>query len=365
MLLHRFRWASCQLQELKKLKSTRPSHVKTALRCLPTTLDETYERILMGIEEMLCTDALTLLRWLAYAKSPLSLCELVEATVIDLTAEGSVEVDDRPGLDDTLEILSGLVTIEGDADDYEVHGNRHAKRKWQQFAEDDVELSSDRQQIAKDHIRLAHFSIKEYLESRRILASSAKAFYLESAREHGILCQSCLIYLMHYSSSEKKLSTSQDFTTFPLLLYAAKSWFYHSALREAAAATHEVVFLCAETTLRDWLRVHQPDRIQEGSFGELNDIGSSLYYASFAGLDRVVGDLLQIGADVHDPGGNYGNALQAASYSGHEKVVQTLIDAGANVNAQGGFYSNALQAASARGHEKVVQMLMDAGAHSS
>ncbi|KAF2719344.1 hypothetical protein K431DRAFT_212208, partial [Polychaeton citri CBS 116435] len=359
-----FRWAYCQLQELKKLKSTRPRFVKEALYSLPTTLDETYERILIGIEEGLRIDALVLLRWLAYAKSPLSLSELVDATVIDLAGKGNVQVEDRPGLDDPLEILSGLVTIVGSERNEDDLDYVEGVRQDASGSENEkTELTRPRQQIAgATKVKLAHFSVKEYLESKRILESSAKDFHLENTREHRMLSQSCLVYLMHYSSCDEKLSTKQDLIRFPLLRYAAESWFYHSALQGDVQPTRETDLLCAKATLRDWLQVCQPDRTWEKGFGYLGEIGSSLYYASFLGLEQVVGKLLSTRADVHAQGGQYGNALQAASFGGHEKVVQMLMDAGADVHAQGGQFGNALQAASSEGHEKVVQMLIDAGA---
>jgi hypothetical protein len=58
----------------------------------------------------------------------------------------------------------------------------------------------------------------------------------------------------------------------------------------------------------------------------------------------------------------YVNALVTASEKGREKVVQMLLDAGADVNAQGGQDGTALYRASFGGHVKVAQMLLDAGA---
>ncbi|WPH04423.1 Hypothetical protein R9X50_00731400 [Acrodontium crateriforme] len=356
-----FRWAHCQLQELKKLKSTRPRFVKDALYSLPSTLDETYERMLIGIDARLRADALTLLRWLAYAKSPPSLGELVDATVIDLEGEGNVEVEDRPGLDDTLEILSSLVIIIGREGDEDAN---HVEDADSESDASDIRLAHRLGHITSHtRVRLAHFSVKEYLESPRILGSSAQYFHLESAREHSVLSQSCLVYLMHYSSCQEKLLAKKDFETFPLLGYAAESWYYHSALQKNSQATREIDLLCNETILRDWLRVHKPDQSYKDSFSELEQIASSLYYASFLGLEEVAGQLLINRADVDAQGGYYGNALQAAAMiDGHEKIVQMLLDAGADVNAQGGYYGNALQAAVLDGHEKIVQMLLDAGA---
>ncbi|RMZ87896.1 hypothetical protein DV736_g4876, partial [Chaetothyriales sp. CBS 134916] len=105
---------------------------------------------------------------------------------------------------------------------------------------------------------------------------------------------------------------------------------------------------------------------QGGYYADVNAqgglYGNALQAASDSGHEKVVQMLLERGADVNAQGGYYGNALQAASEGGHEKVVQMLLEHGADVNAQGGEYGNALQAASNGGHEKVVQTLLEHGA---
>ena len=346
----------CQLQELKKLKSTRPSHVREALSNLPETLDETYERMLTRIEKISRKDALVL-RWLTYAHFPLTLGELAETRVIDLEGDGSVDVDDRGGLEDLLAILSGLVTIEGIDN---VHGEMEASRFMSVDSEEsNTDVTNPVRRVETDaKVRFAHFSVKEYLESERILQSDAKTYYMESAREHTFLAQSCLTYLMQYSCNLEKTSTRQDLTEFPLLKYAARSWSYHSSLRQSSGVSRETIFLNSKTARRDWLLIYQSDK-EWAPFDKLGRIGSSVYYASFFGLSEVVQELLKTYTDVNARGGVYGNALQAASVGGYEEVVYMLLDAGANVNAQGGYYGNALQAASVRGHENLVRVLLD------
>ncbi|KAK4901068.1 hypothetical protein LTR49_027331 [Elasticomyces elasticus] len=372
-----FRWASCQLQELKKIKVTKPKYIKEALRNLPATLDATYDRMLAAIENVYRKEAIVLLQWLAYAQSPPSLGELVEAAIVDITDEGHVEVDERGGLEDTLEILSGLVVLVGvDTEDYEGEDeenvriletddrqNEGPRSEVSDYEDADKTAAYRLRRIREDtKVRLAHFSVKEYLESGRILQSEAKDFYLESTIGHRLLTQSCLRYIMHYSSSNEKSSTSQDLTNFPLLPYAARSWFYHASIQQAQECTREASFLSCQDAVHDWHLVHCPDQSWKQPFDHMEATGSGLYYASFLGLEAIVNRLLANEAEVNAQGGYYGNALQAASWGGHEKVVQMLLDAGAKVNAQGGHYGNALQAASKGGHEKVVRMLLDAGA---
>ncbi|KAK6436813.1 hypothetical protein LTR95_006993 [Oleoguttula sp. CCFEE 5521] len=361
-----FRWVYCQLQQLKKSKSTQPSSLKAALFALPKTLDETYQRMLNNIDEDDRPYALKLIRWLAYAQSPPSLGELAEASIIDPmddpAADGSVNIDDRGDWEDALEILADFVVIEG-ADEADMD-DRISRSAGLDDVRGDLGVTYLSHDIEKDtRVRLAHFSVKEYLESSRILASDAKEFHFDSAKEHKFLTQSCLVYLMYYSSSSQKTSTKQDLTTFPLLEYAAKTWSYHALLQECSNSIPELSLLTSEVSKRDWLSVYDPDHSWKPPFGtDQIDIGQALYYASLLGFETAVQMLIDAGADINAQGGMYRNALHAASFGGLEKVVEMLIDAGADVNAQGGDCGNALQTASLRGHEKVVQMLMNAGA---
>jgi ankyrin repeat protein len=367
LVLRRFRWVFCQLQELKKSKSTRPNSVKAALLALPETLDETYERMLNNISEDDRPYALTFLRWLAYAKSPPTLDQLREASVIDPAddpaAEGVVDIDNRGGWGDSLEILAGLVITEG-ADEQEEMDDGLARSDVSDEGERDIDAVKLKGQVGKDtKVRLAHFSVKEYLESSRILSSNAKEFFLDPAKEHGFLTQSCLVYLMYYSDCSWKTLTTRDLAKFPLLQYAARSWYHHALLQRRESTVRELTLLGTDDMRRNWLFVHDPDHSWKQSFeSHEKDAGDALYYASLLGLEKVVQMLMGSEADVNAQGGRYGNALQAASYGGREKVVQILMAAGADVNIQGGHFGNALQAASCENREKVVRMLMDAGA---
>ncbi|USW54031.1 Putative heterokaryon incompatibility [Septoria linicola] len=179
-----FRWAYCQLQELKKLNATKPKYVKELLHNLPATLDDTYERILSRIDIMYYEEAFALLQWLAYAQSPLSLSELVEVTIIDVSEDGNVVEDERGAIEDSLEILSELVILQdADEEGEEREAGGHAEENHENHGSDqfpDLEWENsdaDRSSIASHHrrrpdkdmkVRLAHFSVKEYLESTRV-----------------------------------------------------------------------------------------------------------------------------------------------------------------------------------------------------
>ena len=215
--------------------------MQEALLALPSTLDETYERMLTGIDPMLRKEATILLQWLAYAKSPPTLGELAEASIIDLAGEGSVDIDNRGSFKDTLEILAGLITCgkadDGgdDVDDDTVHyededpdfsdgeGDEEVSGSKRSDCNNDYAIWPDQNIRKGSRVRLAHFSVKEYLESKRMFQSPAKDFFLKRAVGHRFVAQSCLTYIRHYSSSDEKTSSTQDLRRFPLLEYAAQS----------------------------------------------------------------------------------------------------------------------------------------------
>lgn len=338
--LYRFRWAYCQLQEVKSLDSYRPKYVKEVLKSLPPTLDATYLHMLTRIKKMYHSEALTLLRWLAYARSPPTLGELGDAAITDHNHEDSIDTDERGGLYDVLNILSGLVTVEereegGDVKTLSITGPLTSDISVFGLGLDRGGTSSHSQYPASTRVRLAHFSVKEYLESERILGTKAEQFHLKPAAGYHTLAQSCLTYLRYYSIRDEKTSTEQDFKRFPLLQYAAESWFFHSALQDRVEYGRETSFLQLGIARRDWLVIHDPDDNIRRPFKGRGKIcsNSAIYYGSLLGLPFVVDKLLGYGADVNAQGGWYGNALQAASFGGYREIVQVLVDKGADVNA--------------------------------
>ncbi|KAK5678017.1 hypothetical protein LTR17_027677 [Elasticomyces elasticus] len=305
---------------------------KSDLSKSPCDLYETYDRILLSIEKDV-----------AYAKSPRSLGELVEANIIDLTGSGLVDFADRGDLEDSLAILSGFVTIvatddddQGDSDEHQssvgdldnggINEEDRSNSNLASMARDleESDMFSGQQYRSETVVRLAHFSVKEYLESSHILDSDAKVFHLDPAREHRLLTQ--------------------------------------IAQQPGTEGDYEALLFTSEEVMHDWLLVHQPDVDWLLPFEGVENKGSGLYYASSIGLGATVLTLIEKGADVNAQGGYFGNALQAASEGGHEEVVAILLKQKAKVNAQGGEYGNALQAASTGGNEKVVAMLLDCGA---
>jgi hypothetical protein len=332
----------CQLETLRKC--LKPSVLLRALEELPSTLDATYERILLQIPEQYHYDAQIVFSLLAFSARPISLGEAAEAVAIDLDQQvfdpGNRLSDPRR----VLKICSTLIAVSQFAI------KRH---EW-----DPVELAKDDE---SKELRFAHYSIKEYLLSERAPAT----FHLTDVDAHDMIARLSLTYIL---SSPSVLPLEYE-TALPFFHYASTHWHFHSKTiqrgHHSSTCTITLILLlfsaAHEIRLRNSARVSPDGPLYDELGNDAHIFVSVLYYASAFGLVAVC-EQVMAGADVNAPGGYFGYALQAASSDGNKAVVRLLLDNGADVNAQGGNYGNALQAASSDGNEAVVRLLLENGA---
>jgi hypothetical protein len=109
-MFYRFRWVVCQLDVLRKCMTV--DALRKTLKALPKSLDETYDRILLNIDEQHCDQAYKVLQWLAFSARPVTLAEVAEGLVVDLDQGCMLEADAK--LQDPYDILticSSLVTV--------------------------------------------------------------------------------------------------------------------------------------------------------------------------------------------------------------------------------------------------------------
>jgi ankyrin repeat protein len=309
------------------------------LKELPPTLDATYTRMLERIGPAVSEDALTLLRWLAYAARPVTLAELQTAVTIS-PEDDEVDFEDEGDFRDSLRILAGLIVFSNGADSKKDGGD----------AEHDKASLETKDLTPGAHVRLAHFSVKEYLESARISRSPASFFRLEAGACHRFLARSCLTYLMSYSKSGEKTSRELDLDKFHLLNYAADKWHEHSRLQSGDDVSREVALLECKNAVIDWLEVD--------SF-QFNGVHLSVYnvprmpsicYAVYLHLPRVVKKLLEAGQNANAVGPYYKPLLVVATENEDQTTVELLLAHGADVDmAPENQSGNALWCAASRG----------------
>lgn len=370
-----FRWAECMLKVLKKCPS--PSTVKKVLGRLPPDLDAVYERILSAVDPMNQDAAERILTWLVFCKRPLRAEELLEAAAIDFeelrdalaedpSSNKSWVFEDPPQVkepcfspsnrffevDRNIEALCPgiLVCVRGT---YPDPADR-SRRKEATF------------------VKLAHYSIMEYLVSDRILLGSAERFKISVSSANLLIGAGCLAYLADVGSleSENLPLGPRQLTTYPLIEYAARNWLVHVSsgyqqMRRDDDQIYADILYTIMTYLFDKTGIKNAmvlglfeTHMSSCSESSTNAIGMPIYYASQFGLQRVLERLLHHDSDPNVRGGWKGTPLAAAASVGGLSTVKRLIDHGADVDLEDNFQTP-LTAAARRGDEKTLQLLLE------
>jgi Ankyrin repeats (3 copies) len=319
----RFRLVVCQFDELRRCRS--PAAVEKALRHLPKTLYETYDRILAAIDEDDRRDALSLLQWLAFSVDTLSLEEAVDVIATNPDAKPGPLFDRRRRLQDPRDILSicsCLVTIT--VPDVRLP---------------DGEGTNDHAETGR--VRLAHFSVREYLTSEHLGNSDAQVSYYHFSQRnaHRFIAKTCLAYLLQFDQDNGVNLTT--FRSYPLSRYAANHWMTHARSVPAGDADdlHGLAMALLQpmsTVYKNWLWLYHQYVLWDPP--EV----PPLYYAAGAGLEQACQELLKMGVDVNALGGCFGTPLQMAAVHGHSNIVELLLEKGADFKAQGGVYGNGI-----------------------
>ncbi|KAL8723877.1 MAG: hypothetical protein Q9166_008231 [cf. Caloplaca sp. 2 TL-2023] len=335
--------------------------LRRALDLLPSTLYETYARILCNIDESYCQLAIKALQWLVYSKQPLELAELVDVLAIDVEDDRRFDADRRlPEPKDVLKICSSLITI-----------TTSQNLKGEEWVV----------------VKLAHFSVQEYLISQNILRGPAAAYTIDYQQAHTTIAEDCLTYLMdvmveqghkQHDYADEIITLGSVSVAFPLARYAAYYWDCHARTageeqERLYSLIHEIFYIQA---FHIWVRWYSADwsptyfaaaqrYINRASIAPSPiEIQSwRLARACQSGLPKFVGYLLQTGSKPDALGVNGYTALQAAVLYRHLSVTRLLLNCGANVNAPSSTGRGpALNIAAALGYEEIVQVLLQHGA---
>lgn len=216
----RFRWIVCQVEALRNCF---PSAILRALDDLPKSLDETYDRILLGIPQERRGYAQRFLHCLSVAIRPLRVEELAEILAIkfDAGAFPHYDVNWRPENSEEAVLLacSSLITI------VNVHGLRV--------------------------VQFPYFSVKEYLISERLgnAPGHLSRYHVHPHSAHTILAQVSLCALLALDSHVDKESVKN----FPLSIYAARFWVRHAKFDDVSSRVEDAVtpFRPRQATLRN------------------------------------------------------------------------------------------------------------------
>ncbi|EUC44368.1 hypothetical protein COCMIDRAFT_98284, partial [Bipolaris oryzae ATCC 44560] len=192
-----FRYVACQIRELEDCLE--PDALREALQNLPKDLNEIYSRILSRMPNGYQEKTIRLLQFLIYSPNSLSIEELVDAVAVKVDKQPAFESANRmPEPIELAKYCSSLIKL----------------------------IISDSESITKAKVRLAHFTVQEYL----VKYSNHSSKFTETAAraDMAIVCMSYLRDI-DYDSPVSQLTIS-----FPFMTYSSKNWMSH-----AAASEHE------------------------------------------------------------------------------------------------------------------------------
>jgi ankyrin repeat protein len=360
-LLPRFRWVVCQLDALREC----PAHnVRQFLSQLPQTLDETYRRVLQGINKANQDDVYRLLQCLVVSMRPLSVEELAAVLAVDFdAADWCWEVQWQH-----LEAAcSSLIAV----------------------------VDTGRSRV----VQFSHFSVKEFLTSPRLAASSDVSWcHISLKPAHTTLANACIDVLLRLGDGVAEESTGKSL---PMAEYAAQHWVNHAQFEDVSSSIQkgmEELFNPDKPHFVAWVRLHDIDTTPSSKSAFFTFVqfpksdATPLYYAALCGFHDLakhliaghpqhansiggyhgtpllaalargyfqVADLLsRHGADVDVRGWHHVTPLFCASFKGDPEIVQWLLNHGANANAQPDYPSTPLHEAARNGHPEVTRILL-------
>ena len=228
--------------------------------------------MLCKIDPALVRDARRILTLLCFASRPLTLPELIDGIAVETTEPTGLNKDCRlEDYNDIHDICPGFINLNVAADQTST-------------------------------VRIAHFSVQEYLESNRIQHQKAHIFGLTSIRAHIEIAQICLIYLLEPNLSSSVLDQNV-LEEYPLAQFAADYWHVHykSTADTASDLNTLIVRLFQQKeSFMTWVKLYDVDDPDSyGRFDATSDVASTssnaanpVYYASLLGLNQALHDLL-------------------------------------------------------------------------
>ncbi|KAH7118875.1 hypothetical protein B0J11DRAFT_582674 [Dendryphion nanum] len=372
-----FRWAACQLDGLGKCRNR--ATLRKMLTTLPSTLDQTYERILCAISNEDSTYAIQILQWLTFSVRPLSVKEIAEVVAFNVERDPIFDRDEI--LEDPMDVLSicsSLVTIQPPNDwKFWRRPQRTLRRSDSDLSESDTTESdmtesdmteSETSETEKTNyiVRLAHYSVKEYLLSERACRGKAKKYYMQYDICHNDIAMSCVSYLLQFQKKEIPRSRKERLVQRKKLAqYSADFCIHHAQLLERPTEKFNqmVMDLISKENkaYKNWHKIERSSGPQIG-FETPSLINTPLDRAVYYGLLEVVELLLNKATDIDVQHFIHGKAIYLASSRNYIPLIRLLLDRGTDVNAadEGGF--SPLCHAASRGHEQAVKLLLDRGA---
>lgn len=301
-----------------------PGAVSAALQTLPKELDGIYAEAMKRIQDLQTSHkdlAMYFLQWVAYAEQPLQIREIEHAIA---AVEGTHEIDNDNiiSADVLTSFCAGLVVSD-----------------------------------ETSRIRLVHYSAENYFHCHR------DEWFPEG---HTKLANVCLTYLLLDAFKDgpcSGLNESADFDAriakFPLFAYASMHWGGHLlqtsqvGVRDLAMSFLTSDYHLAASIQALWYLDNRNSQSWASKHG-----ASALHLATHFGIDYIVTQLLEAGADPNAKDSNEATPLILAAQTGNTVVAQILVHEGASLNTIDNMGGTALHHAARLDNIEIVELLL-------
>ena len=314
------------------------------LESLPKGLYQTYDRMLANIPTEQQFEAESVLLWLVYAESPLTLDAVAEALVIN-REDKVFNPDDRFfDSNDILIMCSSLVSLAAQTN----------------YACDDSTTLHESRRV----LQLAHYSVKEYIVSKSGNTRDFPVLGMTYSAAQKFLAEACLIYTLSFdksitqdrshSNATIKIDPYDSFAmegssdlygshtseknklywgSLSFRCYAALSWCEHYEHIDTCDDDSVTILMMnlfdtrtTSSTYEIWYQVWEATRrTHRITIPELRD--DPLVLASEYGLMKTTKALL---AQTKTHSAMLNMALIAAAIDGNSEIIQVLLSAGAD-----------------------------------
>jgi len=323
----------CQLDRLRRCP---PSDIRQALDKLPETLDETYERTLLDIDDENWVYARRLFQCILVARRPLHVEELADCLVFKPEGDFKFERNRKPEdpRDRVLSTCSSLIAV----------------------------VNVDGSPV----MEFSHYSVKEYLTSSRIGEGRVSRYHIVLEPAHLFVTQSCLSLLLQLDKHVNKESIKE----FPLAHYAGRYWAEHAGFGNVSSPAEDMMirlFSPENHHFSNWVWIYDPITHKSlKSEAPSRPEWAPLHYAAYHGFHRVAELLItSYSQDVNASSRPSFTPLHIACREGRFAVVQVLLKHQADVNARAVYDRAPLHFMSFSTHHQleVAQLLVQHGAH--
>jgi ankyrin repeat protein len=254
--------------------------------------------------------ATTILQLLVWTEKELELDVIVDALAIRKNKHG-FRYDPKnsmPVPEEIVKLLPGLIVLDT------------PKLKFSKFSR----FWHDKTTV----VRLAHYSVKEYLTSDYVFETFKAS--LEKYKAHISIMDMCILQFRIFQGFEKE--SWAEFTS-----YSRDHWSTHARIAQADdSALERIVELLMSgqepgNPFHNCVLLCGTDLPDQSSWDPKDCIVTPLWYASNLGLDRVVSRLLESGTQTIDTacGESETTALEIATENCHEETVRLLLAYGA------------------------------------